>query len=156
MITEQEVLAAQTAWGEGIVKIGLAYAENGDYLATTLDHINNLYGYDLGPVLFKPTMASTVPFRLDKVGALSYFIGGNPDYPEDHGFAIKKWVQVEWKNAAINIIGNVALAMGHYFFRPADGGEIVKVEYSFAYSKDDFGNLRIILHDSHLPFKPEH
>jgi hypothetical protein len=27
------------------------------------------------------------------------------------------------------------------------------VEFSFVYRKDDQGNLKIILHDSHLPFQ---
>lgn len=156
MITEQEVLKAQQLWGEGIVKIGRAFLEKGDFINAAINHINQLYGYNLGVVLFKPTMASEKPFRIDKEGALSYFIGGNHDYPEDHGFAIKSWLLVNWENVAIKIIGNVALAMGHYHFSPADGGEKVKVEFSFAYTKDDEGKLRIILHDSHLPFSPMH
>ena len=45
--------------------------------------------------------------------------------------------------------------MGNYYFTPAKGGDDVKVEYSFAYTKDKDGKLKIILHDSHLPYKPE-
>jgi len=48
----------------------------------------------------------------------------------------------------------MAAAMGNYYFTPANGGEEVKVEYSFAYTKDKDGKLKIILHDSHLPYKP--
>jgi len=63
--------------------------------------------------------------------------------------------KVRWENIGVKIIGNVALAMGNYYFTPANGGDEVKVEYSFAYTKDKDGNLKIILHDSHIPYKPE-
>jgi hypothetical protein len=153
-ITEQEVLDAQNAWGEGIVKIGKMFSENGDYKKAATEHINNFYNYQDGTVLFKPTMASKKQFRTDFEGALSYFVAGDENYPEDHGFAIKPWSNVRWENIGTKIIGNMAVAMGNYYFTPADGGDEVKVEYSFAYTKDKDGKLKIILHDSHLPFKP--
>jgi hypothetical protein len=61
---------------------------------------------------------------------------------------------VRWENIGTKIIGNMAVAMGNYYFTPAKGGDDVKVEYSFAYTKDTDGNLKIILHDSHLPYSP--
>ena len=33
--------------------------------------IDNMYGYDLGDVMFKPTLASDIQFRLTKEAALS-------------------------------------------------------------------------------------
>jgi hypothetical protein len=154
LITEQEVLYAQKAWGEGIVQIGKSYSEGGDYKAAALNHIEELYGYNLGSVLFKPTMASQKQFRTDKEGALSYFISGNANYPEDHGFALKPWSSVRWESIGIKTEGNMAVAMGNYFFTPAKGGDEVKVEYTFAYTKDVNGRLRIIMHGSHLPYSP--
>ena len=44
--------------------------------------------------------------------------------------------------------------MRNYYFTPVDGGDAVKVEYSFAYTFDADGMLKIVLHDSHLPFSP--
>jgi hypothetical protein len=45
--------------------------------------------YDNGTVLFKPTLTfGDQTFRLDKEGAAAYFIGGNPKYPNDTGFAL--------------------------------------------------------------------
>jgi len=154
VITEQEVLDAQKAWGEGIVKIGKVYLEKGNYKNAAIEHINNFYNYQEGIVLFKPTLASEKQFRTDFQGALSYFIGGDENYIEDHGFAIKPWSNVRWENIGTKIIGNMAIAMGNYYFTPAKGGDDVKVEYSFAYTKDKEGKLKIILHDSHLPYKP--
>jgi hypothetical protein len=155
-ITEQEVLDAQKAWGEGIVKIGKVYSEDGDYKTAATEHINEFYYYQEGSVLFKPTLTSEKQFRTDFQGALSYFIGGDKDYSEDHGFAIKPWSNVSWENIGTKIIGNMAVAMGNYYFTPAEGGDDVKVEYSFAYTKDEDGKLKIILHDSHLPYNPVH
>jgi hypothetical protein len=155
LITEQEILDAQKAWGESIVRIGEIFMEGGDYRTAAIEHINKFYNYQEGLVLFKPTMASVKQFRTDFRGALSYFIGGDEDYPEDRGFAIKPWSKVRWENIGVKIIGNVALAMGNYYFTPANGGDEVKVEYSFAHTKDKEGNLKIILHDSHIPYKPE-
>lgn len=153
-ITEQEVLAAQKAWGEGVVKIGAVFSAKGDYKAVGADHVNEFYNYKAGTVLFKPTLAAEKQFRTDFEGALSYFVGGNDNYPEDHGFAIRPWSAVRWENIGTKISGNMAIAMGNYYFTPAAGGDDVKVEYSFAYAKDSNGKLRIILHGSHLPYSP--
>ena len=35
-----------------------------------------------------------------------------------------------------------------------EGGDVVKVEYSFGYTLNSAGELKIILHDSHLPYSP--
>ncbi len=154
MITEQEIFAAQSAWGEGIVKIGKVYLDKGDYRVAAEQHIHEFYDYDGGGVLFKPTLVSEKQFRTDFEGALSYFVGGNSSYPEDHGFAIKPWSNVRWENNGTKIIGNMAVAMGNYYFTMVEGGDVVKVEYSFAYTKNSDGQLKIVLHDSHLPYSP--
>ncbi len=154
-ISEQEVLEIQKIWGEGIVRIGKVFTEEGDYKTEAKNHIANLYGYNLGPVLFKPTLAADKQFRTTEEGALSYFVGHNENFPEDHGFAIKPWSAVRWESTGVKTEGNMAIAMGNYFFTPANGGDEVKVEYTFAYTKDDDGKLRIIMHGSHLPYSPE-
>jgi len=154
MISEQAILDAQRAWGEGIVRIGKVFLEEGDYRSVAEEHINEFYNYAEGSVLFKPTLVSEKQFRKDFDGALSYFVGGNSDYPEDHGFAIKPWSEVAWENIGTKIDGNMAVAMGNYFFTTVEGGDVVKVEYSFGYTLNSAGELKIILHDSHLPYSP--
>lgn len=154
-ITEQEVVAAQKAWGDGIVKIGQVYTDGGDHTAAAAEHINKFYGYDHSLVLFKPTLASVDQFRASFDGALSYFVSGNPSYPEDKGFALKPWTQVRWENAGIaNNNCTMAVAMGNYYFTPADGSGETKVEYTIAYIKDQDGNLRMVVHKSALPYAP--
>lgn len=152
-ITEQEVVEAQNAWGDGIVKIGETYSAGGDYRKAASDHINKFYGYDLSLVLFKPTLAAVDQFRASFDGALSYFVGGNPSHEEDQGFALKPWTRVRWSNAGIiNNSCNMAVAMGNYFFTSKTGEEI-KVEYSIGYVKDKQGELRMVLHQSSLPYQ---
>ena len=51
-ISEQEILAFQQQWGEGIVHIGRVYKAGGDYVAAAREHIERFYGYGLGPVYF--------------------------------------------------------------------------------------------------------
>ena len=116
MISEQAILDAQKAWGDGIVKIGQAFLDQGDYRSVAEEHINQFYNYAEGSVLFKPTLVSDKQFRQDFDGALSYFVGGNSDC-RDHGFAIKPWSEVAWGEAVgTKIDGNMAMAMGNYFF----------------------------------------
>ncbi|MEE4539656.1 MAG: phosphoribosyl-AMP cyclohydrolase [Erythrobacter sp.] len=155
-ISEQEVVEAQQAWGKGIVEIGRVYSEGGDYRKAAADHITEFYAYDESLVLFKPTLASVEQFRPSFDGALSYFVGGNPSYPEDKGFAITPWSAVRWQNAGItNNICNMAVAMGNYYFTPAAGGEETKVEYTIAYIRDAEGDLKMAVHKSTIPYSPE-
>jgi len=150
-ITAEQIAQAQQAWGNGIVAIGKVFIDGGDYSKVAEDHIDTLYAFQSGPVLFKPTKAADKQFRMTREEALSYFVGGNEKFAEDHGFAIQPWMKVRFENAATFLHRNYAVAMGNYYFTPLDGEEI-KVEYTFGYIKDDAGNLRINLHHSSLPF----
>ena len=114
------------------------------------EHIHSLYGYGLGPVLFKPTMASEEQFRPTFQSALSYFVASNNECPEDSGFAIKGWTEVRFENAGVIVDGIYAIAMGNYFFTDQRGVE-TKVEYTFGYIQDEEGRLRIQLHHSSIP-----
>ena len=146
-ITEAEVIAAQKIWGDAIVAIGAAE----DAATEAQKTIDSLYAYDMGTVLFKPTLASDDPFRGTEEEAHSYFVGG--DIAKDKGFALAPYTNVRFQNEGIVTHCDTALAMGEYFFTKTDGSE-VKVEYSFGYVRDDDGNLRINLHHSSLPFQP--
>jgi len=144
------ILEYQTKWANGIVELGKTKGDivNSKKLAT--DFINSLYDFKNGTVQFKPTKASEFQFRNDFDSALSYFIGSNPSFAEDAGFALNPWVDVEFKNDSINIFDNLGLAMGNYFFTDLKG-EKTKVEYSFVYRREG-ESLKIILHHSSLPY----
>lgn len=144
-ITKEEVIAAQKQWGDGIVAIGKA----ADHKAAALKHLDTLYGYDMGKVLFKPTKAAEDQFRGTKEEALSYFVTGI--VPEDKGFALAPYTNVRFENEGIVTDCDSAMAMGNYYFTTTDGKEI-KVEYSFGYVKDANGKLKINLHHSSFPY----
>jgi hypothetical protein len=151
-ITEQDVIAAQKEWGEGIVAISSVHAEGGDYEARATEHINTLYAYGHDDVMFKPTLAADDQFRETFDEALSYFIGR--EGTEDGGFAISGWTDVRWENNGIYADDDSAMAMGNYYFTGPDGSE-TKVEYTFGYVLDDNGDLKINLHHSSLPYSPD-
>ncbi|KPQ27328.1 MAG: hypothetical protein HLUCCX14_15205 [Marinobacter excellens HL-55] len=153
-IAESDVLAAQKTWGDAVVMLSEHYAEGGIEKAreTAIRVIGSAYGYDTGPVLFKPTLAS-IPqnIRLTAEGALAYFVGHNENFPDDSGFGIKGWTAVEFENAAIHLSGPVAMSMGNVHFTHKDGS-VTTVDKSFGYQLDESGNLRIVLHHSSLPY----
>lgn len=156
MITSKDLLAARTIWGEQKVAISRAYEEGGldTARAVAMAHLETNYGYDLGPVLFKPTMASgDQTFRPTKEGALAYFCGHSDEYPLDTGFAIRGWRAMDSITSAEFIEGDIAMWMGWIILTDKDGND-TKVDKSFGYKKDENGVLRIVLHHSSLPYQP--
>ncbi|KIP98704.1 hypothetical protein RU07_21985 [Agrobacterium tumefaciens] len=153
-ISEAEVLQTQKAWGEALVAISREYEEKGakpahDVAAKVIDAA---YGYQLGPVLFKPTLTQEPQtFRTDREGALAYFVGQNPKYPADTGFALKGWREVDVKNAAILLDGEYATTLGKVSFTDKDG-KVTTVDKSWTFKKDDEGTIRIVQHHSSLPY----
>lgn len=152
-ITKEEVFAFQRQWGAGIVEIGRAFQSGEDYKAAARQMIAHMYGYDDGPVLFKPTKAAADQFRETADQALSYFVGG--DVPEDHGFALQPWSTVRFENHDIVIQDGMAMAMGNYYFTDVGTGKTVKVEYTLGIRRTSAdGQPVIFLHHSSLPFRP--
>jgi hypothetical protein len=149
-ITAADVTAAQKMWGDAVVSIGKA-GDKATKVAT--DAAKTAYAFELGPIQFKPTLAAEKPFRPDVIGSLSYFVGGNADYPEDKGFALKPWSNVRFDNHTVKMHGNIAICMGHYYFTGPDGKE-TKVEYTKGYVKTDDNRVLIFLQDSSLPYSP--
>lgn len=153
-ITEADVVAAENAWGDGIVQIGKLYSDGGDYKAYARQMIADMYGYGEGTVLFKPTKAAEDEFRETPDQALSYFVTG--DEKEDHGFALQPWSKVRFDNKGIAIDGDSATAMGNYYFTEAKTGKEVKVDFTMGFRRAKDGTLDIFLHHSSLPFEPAH
>lgn len=157
-ITEAEVNAAQQAWCDGLVRIGKVHKEGGDYKAVANQVIDDLYDYKEGKVFFKPTLASGKnTFRPTHDGALSYFIGGNKDFPEDSGFALKEWTKVRYDNNAaengIQIHGDIAITMGNVYLTNSQGQEVM-VDKTFVFRRGKDDKLRLCTHKSALPFVP--
>tara|TARA_B100000965_G_C19482066_1_gene709031 strand:+ start:501 stop:959 length:459 start_codon:yes stop_codon:yes gene_type:complete len=151
MITKEDVVSIQKKWSDGLLDIVNQHQNNLDFTSCASEFIDRLYDYQNTEVLFKPTLAKEIQFRNSKDAALSYFIGNNSNFPEDNGFALKGWSNVKWENSGIQLFENIAIAMGNYYFTNNEG--TIKVEFSFVYKRDNNGDLRIILHDSHLPYQ---
>ncbi|MFR9720696.1 hypothetical protein ACL00X_15190 [Aeromonas diversa] len=155
-ITAEEVEAAQQAWGKALVRISDDYANGGIEKArqSASQVIDGAYAYQSGPVLFKPTLASgDQTFRLTREGALSYFVGNNPDFPIDKGFALKGWKSYRMENAAIQIDGDRAYTMGKVHLTDAKG-QVTTVDKTWGFRKGDDGKVRITQHHSSLPYAP--
>jgi len=154
-ITVAEIEAAQVAWGEGLVSISTAFANGDDYVTIAVAVLEDLYGYAYGPVLFKPTIASDVPFRFDWNGAASYFIGISAPETIDEdeaGFATNVWTAVNFEDDWTFIInGETAIGMGTVVITDGDGNPVT-VQKSMAWFRGTDGNLRLQLHHSSVPF----
>jgi hypothetical protein len=153
-ITEAEVLAAQQAWGDALVSISTTHEQKGQPAAKALAEkvIDAAYGYQLGVVLFKPTLTvAPQTFRTNRAGALAYFVGGDPAFPKDTGFALKGWKKVEIQNSAIFIDGHVATTMGNVMITDKNG-KVTTVDKTWEFLKDSNGKLRIMVHHSSLPY----
>jgi len=159
IITYEEVNAAQQAWCDALVKIGQIKAAGGDYRGFAKQVLSEAYNYEYGKVFFKPTLAhGDQTFRNDKAGALSYFIGGDPNYPNDKGFALAPWVKARYANVGgntegIQIYGSVAITMGNVWVTGKDGVEVM-VDKTWVFKKGEDEKLRIIVHKSSMPFVP--
>ena len=154
-ISEKDLINARTAWGNGLIEISKTFETEGIEMAISVasDMIDNLYGFNFGKVLFKPTFSGgSQTFRPTKEGALSYFVGHNPAYPNDSGFGIKFWREISSDTSAIFIDDTVAMWMGCVVLIDRDG-QVTKVDKSWGYKLDDVGNLRIVLHHSSLPYE---
>jgi hypothetical protein len=157
-ITEQQVNAAQQAWCDGLVRVSQTHARGGDARAEAAKMIDDLYDYADGKVFFKPTLAfGPRTFRPTREGALAYFVGGDPAFPEDTGFALKGWTKARYDNNAaengIQIHGDIAITMGNVFITGPDGKEVM-VDKTFVFRRCRDGNLRLCVHKSALPFSP--
>lgn len=151
MISKEQVLEAQNRWGAGVVKVGSLKDDRLECESAAGEFADNLYAFENGPVLFKPTKCAEEQFRPTKAQAASYFIAGDDRAcREDKGFAINPWTKVRFENHGFILEEKRAIAMGNYFFTDLDGNE-TKVEYTFGYKLID-GVLKIDLHHSSFPY----
>lgn len=153
-ITEEMVVKTQQVWAESLLRISKTYLDGGDYKKVANEVLDKGYNYENGIVLFKPTLTTgEQTFRMDKEGALAYFVGGNPKYKDDSGFALKGWVKYGIANKGIILNGSTAISMGNIILTDNKGNTVV-VDKTWGFKMNEFGELKIILHHSSLPYKP--
>ena len=154
MITKEQVIKAQNQWAKTIIKLS-SIKKNNVCKKLTIEFLDELYYFEIGPVLFKPTMAKSQQFRNTKEMALSYFIGGEDSVcEEDEGFVKKVvWTDIKFENNNLILENTRAIAMGNYYFQD-NNDNIIKVEYTFGYQLVN-DKLKIDLHHSSLPYSSD-
>jgi len=88
-ISEAEIVGVQKTWCQALVDINSTYDKDGQPAAKALT---------VAPQKFRTTLD----------GMLAYFVGSDPTYPQDKGFALKGWTKCESQNAGVFITGNSA------------------------------------------------
>ena len=154
-ITEKELAEARIAWGKGLIDISSTYDKEGIDKASIIASkiLDNLYGFEFGPILFKPTLSGGYQtFRTEKESTLSYFIGQNSKYPSDTGFALKSWRESNSETSSVFVENDIAMWMGWVSLTNKDG-DVVKVDKSWGYKRNKDGILKIVLHHSSLPYQ---
>ena len=155
IMTSKDLADARQAWGIALIAISTAYDTKGILAAKEIAErvVDNAYGYNYGKVAFKPTLTSEEhTFRTTRAGALSYFVGQNPEFPDD-GFALKSWRKAEYETKAEFIDDDFGGWMGIVTLTDKNGNK-TKVDKSWNYKKGQDGNLRIVLHHSSTPYIP--
>lgn len=150
-LTAHEIVAAQQAWTSGLLGIASTHEQRGAAAARKMAAamIDRLYGHAWGPVLFKPTLAGgDQSFRTTRAGALAYFAGGDPDFPDDTGFALKPWRDARMVNIGMHLQHDTAMVMSRAALTDATG-RVTEVDKTWGYRRGPEG-LRIVLHHSSL------
>ena len=156
-VSEAEVLLAQKAWSDAINTFPRPILRE----ATTLQLLPKQpvssmamatlmccssqprqlkHSFDPQPQMPCPTLLGTRRSRMVILRMLA-----SPSTVERDG-------QCGFDNHKIHVSGNVAIAMGNYFFTSAADGSKTKVEYTFGYKKNADGKVRIFLHHSSVPY----
>lgn len=148
-LTEMTMEAAQLTWAKKLVEVGNRYVMKGDYHEVAEELVDECYAFSLRPTLFKPAEARLSPFRTSRAGAVSYFAGGDKNFPEDWGFALRPWESARLSTEAAVIHGTQGLVMGHAYFDDALGIQR-KAEFAMGFVKSSQG-VRINLHHTHFP-----
>ena len=132
MTNKKIVSDLQKKWAEGIIEIGKYKDDSTKCKEVASKVLDELYAFENGQILFKPTRAKSQPFRHNKIETLSYFIGGNSSFPEDIGFALEPWEEISFKNSAILTYNDRIMIMGRAFFLDKCNNE-VEVKCSLSY-----------------------
>lgn len=134
-----------TSWAKGVIEIGKAYVDSGNYIEYAEDFLTTHYAFETERVLFKPTFTKEVVFRNTKEEALSYFVKGC--IAEDNGFALKPWERITLEELNIIDEEKLTVAMGSFKFKAVNNEQITLVAFTFIFIDVD-GALKIKIHHS--------
>ena len=147
MITDKNITEFITSWRDGIILVQKAYIANNDYKERARHFVDNHYLFNEELVLFKPTLTNDVVFRNTTDDALSYFIGGK--YPEDKGFALKDFKDIEVDEINTIIEKELIAVMGVFILKLKDTTRTLRIAFTFILKSTNSG-LKIKIHHSSL------
>ena len=147
MITDKNITEFITSWRDGIILVQKAYIANNDYKERARHFVDNHYLFNEELVLFKPTLTNDVVFRNTTDDALSYFIGGK--YPEDKGFALKNFEDIEINEVNTIIEKELIAVMGVFILKLKDTTRPLRIAFTFILKSTNSG-LKIKIHHSSL------
>jgi hypothetical protein len=147
MITDKNITEFISSWRDGIILIQKAYIANNDYKERARHFVDNHYLFNEELVLFKPTLTNDVVFRNTTDDALSYFIGGK--YPEDKGFALKNFEDIEINEVNTIIEKELIAVMGVFILKLKDTTRPLRIAFTFILKSTNSG-LKIKIHHSSL------
>ncbi|MEI8647388.1 hypothetical protein P4S73_04550 [Paraglaciecola sp. Hal342] len=106
--------------------------------------------------MFKPTLTfGQQTFRPTKEGALSYFVGGNSDFPNDKGFKLKPWVKVWFSKEDFILHNDLAIVQCNVHFIGEDDSHIFCEQKFLSFTKNVMMvRCVLFLHQSSLPYQP--
>ncbi len=144
-ILKSEVEDFQKSWAKAVLAIGEAFVEGEDFRSMAMDFVEDFYAFDEEKVLLKPGFANKQPFRNDKLSALAYFIGGNPNFREDAGFAIQSWDSIKFRNEDFLFKENMTVSSGVVSYVSKKGDSFhFNLTLGLTAVKD--GAIKVILH----------
>ena len=147
MITDKNITEFISSWRDGIILIQKAYIANNDYKERARHFVVNHYLFNEELVLFKPTLTNDVVFRNTTDDALSYFIGGK--YPEDKGFALKDFKDIEVDEINTIIEKELIAVMGVFILKLKNTNDPTRIAFTFIL-KSTINGLKIKIHHSSL------
>jgi hypothetical protein len=147
MITDKNITEFISSWRDGIILIQKAYIANNDYKERARHFVDNHYLFNEELVLFKPTLTNDVVFRNTTDDALSYFIGGK--YPEDKGFALKDFEDIEVDEINTIIEKELIAVMGVFILKLKNTNDPTRIAFTFILKSTNKG-LKIKIHHSSL------
>ena len=155
-ITVDEVNKAQREWCDGLVEIATVSRNRGNYEEVANKFIDKTYDFSWmnGKLFFRPTLAYPPnAFRTNRAATLSYFIGGNAQFPDGDGFARGPWVKCDYSNdlgngvSGIQTYQDLAIVMGTVTLTDCHEKK-TKVDKVFVFRRQAPGVLKLVVHMS--------
>lgn len=151
----KEIEELERRWCDLLLDASQTQAAGGDAGSAVDRLLSEVYAFDECQVMIKPTLGfGDHTFRTTRAEARSYFLGNDPGFPEDVGFATLPWKAVRFENRGVLEQEEQVVVMANFWFERAEGGEVM-VDKTLVLRMFPDQKLRIVAHHSSIPYCPE-